>query len=84
MKWEDYQEIAKKVKESEKEWKPEKKELTNEEFYGDADYVWAPEKGTAIVIYILAMIFGSIFHARILVWIVATLIFSNFMDRHKK
>lgn len=84
MKWEDYQKIAKMVKEAEKEREPEKKQLTPKELHGDCDYVWAPEKSGAIIIYILVMIFGSIFNARVLVWIVATLVFSNFMSRHEK
>lgn len=83
MDWEDYENIAKQVKELNKQNGNIKQEPA-EDIHGDCDYVWAPEKGGAIAIYIFVMIFGSIFNARILIWIVATLIFSNCMDKHKK
>jgi hypothetical protein len=74
MKWEDYEEIGRMVREQNEKYKPEQ---TNEDFFGDCDYIWAPEKGMATVIYILVMVFGSIFHARVLLWIVATVIYFN-------
>lgn len=83
-----YESIAKQVKENEKQYKEEMNQYIKQEpakdIHGDCDYVWAPEKGAATVMYIFAMIFGSIFNARILVWIIATLVYSNFMSRHKK
>lgn len=84
MDWEDCKNIAKRIKELEKQYKANDVQEPQRDIHGDCDYVWAPEKGTAVIIYILVMIFGSIFNERIVVWIVATLIFSNFMDRHKK
>ena len=51
------------------------------DIHGDCDYVWAPEKGAATIIYIAVMIFGAIFNARILIWIVATLVYFNFIDK---
>lgn len=84
MKWEDYQNIAKRVKELEKQNKGDVKQEPAEDIHGDCDYIWAPGKGEAIIIYIFVMIFGSIFYARVLIWIVATIVFANFMSRHSK
>lgn len=80
---EDYNNIAKRVKELEKQHNQNNTQEPNENFYGDCDYVWAPDKGMATVIYIAVMFFGSIFHARVLIWIAATLIYFNFINRHK-
>ena len=82
MEWENYKNIAKRVKELEKQNKSDVKQEPVKDIHGDCDYVWAPEKGEAIIIYIFVMIFGSIFNARVLIWIVATVVFGNFMSKH--
>lgn len=82
MDWEDYENIAKQVKELNKQNSSIKQEPA-EDIHGDCDYVWAPEKGMATIIYIATMIFGSIFNARILLWIVATLVYFNFINRNE-
>lgn len=85
MKWEDYEKMAQRYKELQKDSHAHEEEQQNKkDFYGDCDSMWAPEKGGALIIYILAMLFGSIFHARILIWIVSTLIYCNFTSRHDK
>lgn len=58
--------------------------VRQEDIHGDCQYVWAPEKGAATIMYIAAMIFGAIFNARIVIWIVLTLIYFNFMNGNKK
>jgi hypothetical protein len=83
MDWEDYKKSAKRVKEL-NEKNGFTKQQPSENIHGDCDYVWAPEKGGATVIYLFVMIFGSIFNARVLVWIVATLVYANFMSKHSK
>ena len=72
MDWKIYEEIAKEAREKAKEKEKEEKQR---DIHGDYDYIWAPEKGVATVIYILVMFFGSILHARVLLWIVATLVY---------
>jgi hypothetical protein len=84
MDWEHYENIAKQIKELEKKQNVNVKQEPAQDIHGDCQYVWAPEKGTATVMYVLAMIFGSIFNARILVWIVATLIYFNCIGGNKK
>lgn len=84
MDWERYENIAKQVKELEKQQKVNEVQEPKKDIHGDCDYVWAPEKGGATILYIAAMIFGAIFNARILIWIVATLVYFNFMNRHEK
>lgn len=62
------------------------REQTEEEkrraFYGDCDHPNTLENGTATILYILSMIGGAIFNDRILIWIVATIIYVNFITRH--
>lgn len=74
MDWKSYENIAKQVNELSAEQNNTKKDQVVD-IHGDCDYVWAPEKGMKTILYIACMLFGSIFHARILVWIVATLIY---------
>lgn len=83
MDWEDYKNIAKQIKELEKTQDTNTKQEPSKNIHGDCDYVWAPEKGAATVMYIFAMLFGSIFNARILIWITATLIYFNFIDKDR-
>jgi hypothetical protein len=54
----------------------------NKDIHGDCDHINSFENSSATIIYILVMIFGSIFNSRWLIWIVATLVFSNFISRH--
>lgn len=83
MDWKNYENIAKQVEEFNKQ-NDNIKQKPAEDIHGDGDYVWAPEKGGATIMYIAAMIFGAIFNARILIWIVATLIYFNFIDKKNK
>lgn len=41
------------------------------------------ENGTAIFFYIVAMVGGSIFNDRWIIWIIATIIYFSFRNRHK-
>jgi hypothetical protein len=79
MDWKDYEEIAKTVKANTK-----KETIESEDIHGECNYIWAPEKGMITVVYIFVMVFGAIFNARILLWIVATLIYSNLINTNKK
>lgn len=83
MDWEQYENIAKQVKELKKDHNSNTQQEPLKDIHGDCDYVWAPEKWTSTMIYIFVMIFGSIFNARILIWIVVTLVYSNFIDNKK-
>lgn len=60
-----------------------KKEMTAEELHGDYTYSWVPEKGMLTAIYIFVMVFGTIFNERILLWIVATLIYFSLIGGNK-
>lgn len=82
MDFKDYQELGEMMKENQKEFDSQfgKKEEKETNIHGDCQYVWAPDKGIATVIYILVMIFGSIFNARLLIWAVATLVYFNYID----
>jgi hypothetical protein len=84
MSWERYENIAKQVKELERKQKENEVQEPKKDIHGDCDYVWTPENGTATILYIVTMIFGAIFNARILIWIVATLVYFNFINRHEK
>jgi hypothetical protein len=85
MDWNDYLKIQEEANRQAKEKEERKKAagIKENDIHGDCQYVWAPEKGAATVMYIAAMIFGSIFNARILIWIVATLVYFNFIDDKK-
>jgi hypothetical protein len=83
MDWKHYENIAKQIKELEKKNNAGVKQEPAQDIHGNCDYIWAPEKGMATLIYVVAMIFGSIFNARILIWIVATLVYFNFIDKDK-
>lgn len=52
-------------------------------FHGDCDHPNTMENGPAIVLYIFVMIGGAIFVDRLIIWIIATIIFCNFIMRHK-
>jgi hypothetical protein len=77
MNWKDYEEIAQTVKKNTK-----KENVESRDIHEDGDYIWAPEKGMATFIYILVMIFVAIFEARILLWIIATLIYFGHYCNH--
>lgn len=83
MNWEDYENIAKQVKELEKKHNDKSKQETSKDIHGDCQYIWAPEKGGATILYIFAVIFGSIFNARIIIWIISTLVYFNFINTNK-
>lgn len=53
-------------------------------FHGDCDHPNTMESGSAIILYIITMVGGSIFNDRWIIWILATIIFFKFITRHKK
>ena len=55
-----------------------------EEQMRNSDHPDTMEDGTALLLYIVIMIGGAIFVDRWLIWIVATVIYFNFRNRHKK
>lgn len=55
-----------------------------DDFHGDCDNPNSLENGPAIILYIVTMVGGSIFNDRLIIWIVATLIFLKFITRHRK
>lgn len=42
------------------------------------------ENGTALMLYLLVMAVGAIFNARWIIWILATMKYSAFINRHNK
>ena len=52
--------------------------------HGDCDHPDAMGYGTAIILYIVAMLIGAIFKDRWLIWLVVTGIFLKFITRHTK
>jgi hypothetical protein len=81
MKMEDYKNIANRVKELDAQNNHKEEQEPVENFHGDCDYVWAPEKGTATIMYIAVLLFGSIFHARVLIWFAATIVYFKLIDK---
>lgn len=57
---------------------------TQDNFHGDCDHPNTMETGTAIILYIMVMIGGTIFNDRVLIWVVVTFIFLKFITRHQK
>jgi hypothetical protein len=51
-------------------------------FYGDCDHPNTPENSTATIFWIVALVIGSIFHARWMIWIVSTIVWLRFITRH--
>lgn len=84
MSWEHYQNIAKRIKEIEKQQAINTVQEPKKDIHGDCDHVWTPENGTATLFYVIALIFGAIFNARVIIWIAATLIYFSFINRHNK
>jgi hypothetical protein len=95
----DYREIFKCNKESIDEWHKKGLELRKQElakkgiitqenkkdnFHGDCDHPNTMENGSATILYIIIMLGGTIFNDRLLIWILATIIFWKFITRHKK
>lgn len=73
------QELDEKMKEMEKKYsrpkKPEKTPLENAEWmYVNTDSSDVTDNSLATIYWIIAMVFGALFHARLLIWIVATAI----------
>lgn len=61
-------------------------ETNNEKdnFHGDCDSPYAMENSTATILYILAMIIGTLFKDRWLIYITATCIYVKFITRHTR
>lgn len=53
-------------------------------FYGDCDSPYTMENSTATIFYIVAMAIGTFFNARWFIYIVATIIYAKFINRHNK
>ena len=56
----------------------------SENFYGDCDHPNTMENSTATIFYIVVMIGGAIFNDRLLIWIVASVIYFTFITRHQR
>lgn len=48
------------------------------------DSVYTLENSEATILYIIVMVIGTLFYDRVLIWIVATLIFVLFLTRHSR
>lgn len=63
----------------------EEKERENEEklrdLYINSDHPDTMENGTATFLWIVAMAVGTIFNGRLIIWIVATIIWLRFINR---
>lgn len=62
----------------------EPSEDLQKDFHGDCDHPSTMENGPAIILYLIVMIGGSIFIDRLIIWVIATIIFYKFITRHKK
>ena len=62
----------------------EYKTKTDDDFFGDCDSPDTMENGMATILYIIIMLVGAIFKDCWLIWIMATVIFVGFLNRHKK
>jgi hypothetical protein len=51
-------------------------------FHGDCDHPNTLENGTATLLYIVVMLVGAIFHDRIGIWVITSIIYFNFITRH--
>ena len=61
---------------------PKPKERSWEEhIYVDADKPGTIDNGTATIWYVIVMVCGAIFKARLLIWIIATVIWRNHINR---
>lgn len=82
--WE--KDMRKKVKEYEqkKEETPPPTPPKQNNFYGDCDHPNTMENSTATIFYIVVMIGGAIFNDRLLIWIVASVIYFTFITRHQR
>lgn len=89
------QEYMRKLKEKDKIEREEKIKAEHEklgfaypskekDFHGDGDHPSTMENGTATLLYVITMCVGLIFVDRWLIWAVASFIYFNFINRHKK
>ena len=62
----------------------EKDDLPQKDFHGNCDHPNTMDDTAATILYIVVMLGGLIFNDRILIWIVATIIYVGFRNRHKK
>ena len=62
----------------------EYKAKTDDDFFGDCDSPNTMENSMATILYIIIMLVGAIFKDCWLIWIMATVIFIRFLNRHKK
>jgi len=53
-------------------------------FYGDCDSPYTMENSTATIFYIISMAIGTLFNARWFIYIIATIIYAKFINRHNK
>jgi hypothetical protein len=60
----------------------QKNEQSN--LYGYCDHPNTMEDGTAMLLYMIAMIGGAIFNDRLIIWIISTIAFLKFITRHKE
>lgn len=89
--WNDAVEFARRQKEWEKEREERYKvqgetikdnEYLKKEEIPKYDSIYTMETGSAVVLYIVVMVVGSIFVDRWLIWIAATFIFLKYLFRH--
>lgn len=85
----DFREIMRKNNEAMDDWHkrygnptPHKNEPKN--FHGDCDHPNTMEDSTATFIYVIVMVGAIIFNERWLIWVIATIMYWEFITRHKK
>jgi hypothetical protein len=56
----------------------------DEDFYGQADSIYTIDNTAATIFYIIVMFVGAIFVDRLIIWIIATLIWLRHINRNKR
>lgn len=87
-----YREYCREKKQKELEKQLKEQGITMEEYQRQqndikqeqrVDSPYTIEDSTALVFYIITMIGGSIFNDRWIIWIIATIVYFSFRNRHK-
>ena len=80
-----HKQVQKKLKEARQqqiyEYKDNDSQSQTEDYY---ESPYTMENGTATFLYIIVMLIGTIFNARVFIWGAATIIYVNFINRHKR
>ena len=82
--WEKYEKIyAEEHKELDRNKLCQMKPIDNEEFFKKCDKPGTMDNVTATIFYVIIMVVGAIFNNRLLIWIVATVIWLRHIFRHE-